>query len=636
MNLVKLQDDLKMLPMAVLQSKAQGQDPQVPPWLATSVLNERMDAQKKAGLAQGAQGEQPSIAEQLNQKAGLMALQGQQQQQAQQQMMGQMAQAPQPAPEGVPQPEQQPQPQMMAQGGLARLPVNPRMFDYRAGGIIGFAGEGEVPPVDEGSNLDAVKAQAEQAIANLRRYGTIQQRQDPEGYQRAQQAAKDAQQAVQAAVKQASEAEYKANPPYIAPQKPFRNFTPPAPQATGSVFTPGSQSGLRPEQPKAGLPAALPKPPEGNVQIPMSPELRAAMEKDAAEQGITNPQFNFQGPRGSTATLTPQATPTSTQAPQPTQTAPAAPAGIQTVLPQAAPSELENMQMEALRAQPKARTMDEIRAERKAAGSELLNQPAGLAQLARLKQQQEQYEKGKEGRPMENWMRGLAAAARGGIGGFGTSYLETAEGGRAADAAQSAYQDRVMTAIEAAQRGEATAEQNALLAGMGGERSAQAEAAGKRLTAIGTARNTEAQTEVARLDRDSREKIAKLERDMREAHYRNPITAPTEKEKWIKAYMKNGLSETAAIEKVMGLTGESKERMAGARIDAANAKILAEDIMYVNAVKTMDDPKKSPDEKAKAKQYKDAKEKALGIAPETTAPTMTQAQAAALAKYGAK
>jgi hypothetical protein len=631
MNLVKLQDDLKMLPMAALQSKAQGQDPQVPPWLATSVLNERMDAQKKAGLAQGAQGEQPSIAEQLNQKAGLMALQGQQQQQAQQQMMSQMAQAPQPTPEGVPQPEQQPQPQMMAEGGLARLPVNPRMFDYRAGGIIGFAGEGEIPPADEGSNLDAVKVQAEQAIANLRRYGLRQQQQDPEGYQKAQQAAQEAQQAVKNAMTQ-----YQSSMEKSGMTKPAFIGQKPAPQATGSIFTPGSQSGLRPKQPKAGLPAALPKPPEGDVQIPMSPELRAAMEKDAAEQGITNPQFNFQGPRGSTATLTPQAAPTSTQAPQPTQAAPAAPTGIQTVLPQAAPSELENMQMAALRKEPTTRTMADMQAERKAAAPALLNEPAGLAQLARMKQQQEQYEKGKEGRAKENWMRGLAAAARGGIGGFGTSYLETAEGGRSADAAQAAYQDKVMTAIEAAQRGEATTEQNALLAAMGGERSAQAEAAGKRLTAIGTARNTESQAKEAGLDRDSREKIAKLERDMRQAHYLNPISAPTDKDKWIKAFMRSGLSETAAIEKVMGLTGESKERMAGARIDAANAKILADDMSYVNAVKIMDDPNKSPAEKARAKQYKDAKEKALGIAPETTAPTMTPAQAAALAKYGAK
>jgi hypothetical protein len=197
MNLVKLQDDLKMLPMAVLQAKAQGQDPQVPPWLATAVLNERMDAQKKAGLAQGAQGEQPSIAEQLTQKAGLMALQGQNQKQGQEQMMSQMAQAPQPAPEGVPQPEPQEefQPQQMAGGGLARLPVDSRMFDYREGGIIGFATDGEVPP----ANTDSIKAQAEQAIANLRRYGPAQQSQDPEGYQQAIAAAKAAAQALQQA-----------------------------------------------------------------------------------------------------------------------------------------------------------------------------------------------------------------------------------------------------------------------------------------------------------------------------------------------------------------------------------------------------------------------------------------------------
>jgi len=167
MNLVKLQDDLKMLPMAALQSKAQGQDPSVPPWLATSVLNERMDAQKKAGLAQGAKENQPSIAEQLTQKAGLMALQGQQQKQAQQQMMQQMAQAPQPAPEGVPQPDMQPQEeQMMAQGGLARLPVNPRMFDYRAGGIIRFANEGDVPESDEDKEKKQTEADRA-AIAQL-------------------------------------------------------------------------------------------------------------------------------------------------------------------------------------------------------------------------------------------------------------------------------------------------------------------------------------------------------------------------------------------------------------------------------------------------------------------------------------
>jgi hypothetical protein len=463
MNLVKLQDDLKMLPMAVLQSKAQGQDPQVPPWLATSVLNERMDAQKKAGLAQGAQGEQPSIAEQLNQKAGLMALQGQQQQQAQQQMMSQMAQAPQPTPEGVPQPEQQPQPQMMAQGGLARLPVDSRMFDYREGGIIGFQSRGEVPPVS--ASKERLPGES---FADFRRRMFQLELQTEQAKNAAEEPAREAERQKRLAAR----GEENTIPPSpLFERKPLVLGTErPSPQATGSVFTPGSQSGLRPEQaPQAGLPSALPKPPTA----PAAPRPRVA----------------------------PPAPPPSGAAP---------PTGIQTALPQAPPaqSELEKLQMEALRNEPKAQTMDEARAERKAAGSELLNQPAGLAQLARLKQQQEQYEEGKKSRPMENWMRGLASAARGGIGGFGTAYLETAEGNRAADAAQSSYQDKVMTAVEAAQRGEATAEQKDLLASVQGSRTAQSEAARNRLTALGTARNTEAQTQTAGLDRASREKIA--------------------------------------------------------------------------------------------------------------------------------
>jgi hypothetical protein len=471
MNLVKLQDDLKMLPMAVLQSKAQGQDPQVPPWLATSVLNERMDAQKKAGMAQGAQGPQPSIAEQINQKAGLMALQGQQQQQAQQQMMSQMAQAPQPAPQGVPQPEQQPQPQMMAGGGLARLPVDSRMFDYREGGIIGFQSRGEVPRypgmiAQEGEGLLPSKTGYEgmDILEFIKKFGIDAYNKIKNaipGESTEERLARQKREVYEASVSgQRDKAMAEVDKP-----EPVDSMTlPPRPaMALTTPRTPG------------GLPSALPKPPaaSGALAAPAAPRPRVA----------------------------PPAPPPSGAAP---------PTGIQTALPQAPPaqSELEKLQMEALRNEPKAQTMDEARAERKAAGSELLNQPAGLAQLARLKQQQEQYEEGKKSRPMENWMRGLASAARGGIGGFGTAYLETAEGNRAADAAQSAYQDKVMTAVEAAQRGEATEEQKALLASVQGSRTAQSEAARNRLTALGTARNTEAQTQTAGLDRASREKIA--------------------------------------------------------------------------------------------------------------------------------
>jgi pyruvate dehydrogenase E2 component (dihydrolipoamide acetyltransferase) len=362
MNLVKLQDDLKMLPMAVLQSKAQGQDPQVPPWLATAVLNERMDAQKKDGLAQGAQGEQPSIVEQLSQKAGLMALQGQQQQQAQQQMMSQMAQAPQPAPENVPQPEQQPEPQMMARGGIARLPVDSRMFDYKEGGIIGFFEGNEVP------GAEALDTQRVEAAARAKKIKELQAKvkflRDAGAPQAAQ-----------------VEAELAAltNPP----SKPSASAPP------------------------AGLPLALPKPrvapPQGNVQIPMSPELRAAMEKDAAENGIANPQFNFQGPRGSTATLTqppPQQAPAQPQ--QPPAQPPAQPAGLASLppaAPQQTPIEMARAASEAFpmaRKEPSLEGILDIQEKaRQAAGAKRAGEPE-QEQLAAYQAETERLRKARE------------------------------------------------------------------------------------------------------------------------------------------------------------------------------------------------------------------------------------------------
>ena len=559
MNLVKLQDDLKMLPMAVLQSKAQGQDPQVPPWLATAVLNERMDAQKKAGLAQGAQGDQPSIAEQLNQKAGLMALQGQQQQQAQQQMMSQMAQAPQPTPEGVPQPEQQPQPQMMAEGGLARLPVNPRMFDYRAGGIIGFFEGNEVP------GAEALDTQRVEAAARAKKIKELQDK-----------------------VRFLREAE--------------------APQAAQYE---AELAALLQNSPPAGIPTALPK------AAPATPPATPPVAKPPAAR-----------PVAPTGQAMPPATPPA--ATPPVATPPAASPG----LPSVAPSKYEQMQMDALNERVKPISAAQAKAERDQATPELLRQPAGLEQLARLKQQQEQYEEGKKNRPMENWMRGLASAARGGIGGFGTSYLETAEGNRASDAAQAAYQDKVMTAVDAMRRGEATEEQKSILDSVAKGRTAADEDTRNRRSNITSARSAESQREIANLDRASREKIAEIDQNMRERHYRNPISAPSEKERFVNDFVKAGMSRKAAIERVMGL--DTKEGIAGDRINAANAKILFEDPRYMQAQKTLLDPNKSASEKAKAQITIDVAEKALGIQPQSSQPTMTPAQKAALEKYGAK
>jgi hypothetical protein len=140
MNLVQINERLKDLPMQVIQQYANGMNPEVPPYLALGELQRRELSQKQMATAQGAQqGPQPSVKEQVEQKAGLMQLQQMQQQQMAQQMA--QPRGPMPAPAGVPQPEQQPE--MMARGGLASVPVRSDMFEYADGGIVAFAEGGQ-------------------------------------------------------------------------------------------------------------------------------------------------------------------------------------------------------------------------------------------------------------------------------------------------------------------------------------------------------------------------------------------------------------------------------------------------------------------------------------------------------------
>jgi hypothetical protein len=144
MNLVQINERLKDLPEQVIRQYANGMNPEVPPYLALGELQRRELANKQMATAQGGQqGPQPSIKEQVEQRAGLMALQQMQQQQMQPQPQG-----PMPVPAGVPQPEPQPQaPQMMARGGLASIPVRRDMFEYAGGGIIPFQEGGQSPKV---------------------------------------------------------------------------------------------------------------------------------------------------------------------------------------------------------------------------------------------------------------------------------------------------------------------------------------------------------------------------------------------------------------------------------------------------------------------------------------------------------
>lgn len=141
MNLVKAQALANDLPMQELKKYADGFDPRIiPPWIATGTLQAKMDLNKRMqNMTGGAQGEQPSIKEQIEQKAGLMAANNMQQQQQQQQMA--MAQRPGPVPAGIPQPEDQPEaPAMMARGGLTSVPVR---FAFKPGGIVGYSNGGD-------------------------------------------------------------------------------------------------------------------------------------------------------------------------------------------------------------------------------------------------------------------------------------------------------------------------------------------------------------------------------------------------------------------------------------------------------------------------------------------------------------
>lgn len=148
MNLVQINEHLKESPLQALMSYANGQNPMVPAYMATGELKRReMMAQKQAQSQQAAQGQQPTVKEQVEQQAGLMALQAQQQQQAQQQMMQQAQAQPMPVPPEIPQPEMQPEEESeFAYGGIAQLPVQ---YDFASGGIIAFAGGNKVPVVEE-------------------------------------------------------------------------------------------------------------------------------------------------------------------------------------------------------------------------------------------------------------------------------------------------------------------------------------------------------------------------------------------------------------------------------------------------------------------------------------------------------
>lgn len=148
MNLMQIQDKLKGLPndprvMQMLTAYANGQNPQVPPFLALGELNRRKVEAERAQMEQAGQPPGGTVKDQIQQQAGVMALKQGQQQQAMQRMAQQGAMGGGPVPQGTPQPQVQ-----AAAGGLASLAPK----RYRSGGIVAFSEGNLVDGDDEGGD----------------------------------------------------------------------------------------------------------------------------------------------------------------------------------------------------------------------------------------------------------------------------------------------------------------------------------------------------------------------------------------------------------------------------------------------------------------------------------------------------
>jgi len=161
MNLIQIQEHLKDLPTQVIMSYANGQNPEVPPYMALGELNRRKTSEQRKT-------EPPtqSVKEKLESEIGGQGMPQGMPQGAPQAAPQGIAQLPaaQGAPQGMPPgapPPPQGMPPGMAAGGVAGLPVRDDMFNYAPGGIVAFAGGGE--PGEETAGEDEARANMDQS-----------------------------------------------------------------------------------------------------------------------------------------------------------------------------------------------------------------------------------------------------------------------------------------------------------------------------------------------------------------------------------------------------------------------------------------------------------------------------------------
>jgi hypothetical protein len=425
MNLVQINERLKDLPMQVLQQYANGMNPEVPPYLALGELQRREMSQKQAATAQGAaQGPQPSVKEQVEQKAGLMALQQMQQQQMAQQM--QQPRGPMPVPPGAPQPEAQPQPEMMARGGLAGIPVRRDMFEYAGGGIIAFQSGGDV------------KKKYERETAEMGEGKRMQFSPDVQAYAKQLRAAANAEQEGfaererQRMLSQSREIAPEREAAMAGPNVTEQTMRRVGPMTAPKFADPRMATATQPEEP-AGLPAALQK------------AAPAAAPRPSPMAGAPMPGAPRPAPAQVGAPAAPQ-----TGLPAALAGAPAA-----TSIPVSPDrAELEAMMKSQQRTEPTAQgVISDVNALMPEGMRDEATKKRFAEQRARAEAGNAAYEKSKP-TGLDNLIRVLGQAGQyKGFSGIGPAYTSMQQQRRAEDLAFQKQQDELLTAIESRERG---------------------------------------------------------------------------------------------------------------------------------------------------------------------------------------
>jgi hypothetical protein len=563
MNLVKAQEYAQSLPIPDLQKYVDGMNPaMIPPWVATGVMQAKTKLAEMANNRQGAaQGEQPSVKEQIEQKAGLLGLQ-QAQQGAQQQAMMQARPMSGPVPTGTPQPEAQPQPPQMA--GLDQLQSNIKMA---GGGIVAFATGDKVKAGPEFIKFlqsmgidytDFVKspAAAQDSIKDMFRSvqgsppaaqaaptpQTVQGSASPKAFA-AGQAMRPAIDAAKNAAKtklipganiglaayqglgEVSDAQGFYDDPNVPMAEKIKQFArtgartalPIAGGAVGSLIPAPVAGTIAGAAAGTGLAAlidqegdALKKYRESQKGDMASENARLAAKAPAPDMG-TEGRRTGQVATGNGINVSPNLIPASAR-PKPQGNVP------QNVNPNAvkvnpnappaapaapAPDSMEAMYRTSLEGGPKERKVEDLIAEDQDIKKRLgLDEPAGKAKLERIEEMNKQYA-ATQLSPMDELIAMLGKSGQyKGLSGLAPAYTSMAEKKRAADAAQAKMINELMGGVEDTQRGEKTTSAT-------GVRTAREKDVGdvrafdrEKLQSLGTARGQDIQADVTRRGQD--------------------------------------------------------------------------------------------------------------------------------------